>query len=545
VYANRSKKLVREAAPTMQAETTPGSVWTAGWRLAGLYAVLAAMVIAPVLAAGVPVLGDYPNHLARIHILESFVTGSKLASFYERPRHLVPYQAMDVVMAALRTVLPLSAAGRVFLALCLLVPPAAASALRFVLHGRVGLAPAAGFLVSYNFLISRGLVDYLFSAGLAVALFAVWLAMSAGPRWQRAALCGAGLAIVFLGHAYAGVTYCILVAGDQIGVAVRRRFRPVADVAQDWAAAAAQTLPCLLMAAVFGASGTFGGAAVTQYGRVFRKVAALFTPVLFPGPDWIFAVFALLPPVVLLVWAARRLRLHPVLAGPALAVSVAAAVAPSVLFNAWATDMRLPLVLAIVLIAGLTPVRRPGRRIVLAAVAALCLLVAVRSAGAYVLLRQLDGQAAEVRFLVHALPEGARLLVVDTAQEDAPLRLVSPLLTGHLAFLATLDRDAFVPFLLTGATPVDVRPPFRAASSPNAGAIDMAQLRDGAVRTDQPGTTKPYGYGGNVYWLGWKTKFDFVMIMNFGADPGRLPDGLVEVGRVPVATLYKVQGDRH
>ena len=528
----------------MQAETAPGSARTSGWRLAALYAVLAAMVVAPVLSANVPVLGDYPNHLARIHILESFATGSKLASFYERPQRLVPYQAMDVVMAALRTILPLYAAGRVFLALCLLVPAAAACALRLAVQGRVGLAPAAGFLVSYNFLISRGLVDYLFSAGLAVALFAAWLAMAASPRWWRASLCGAGLAVVFLGHAYAGVTYCILVGGDQIGVAVRHRFRPAAEVARDWLAAAAQTLPCLLLAWGFGANGSFGGAAATQYGTIFRKVAALFTPVLFPGPESIFAIFALLPPAVLLVWAARRLWLNRVLAGPALAVALAAAAAPSVLFNAWATDMRLPLVLAIVLIAGLTTVRPPGGRIVLAAVTALCLLVAVRSAGAYVLLRHLDRQAAEVRSLVAALPEGARLLVVDTAQENAPLRLVSPLLTGHLAFLATLDRDAFVPFLLTGATPVDVRPAFRATSSPNAGAIDMAQLRDGAVRADQPGTKIPYGYGGNVYWLGWKKKFDFVMIMNFGADPGALPDGLLEVGRVPVATLYKVQDSR-
>jgi hypothetical protein len=526
----------------MQAETTPGSAWTAGWRLALLYAVLAAVVIAPVLAVSVPVLGDYPNHLARIHILESFGTGSKLAAYYEPAPRLVPYQAMDVVVGALRTVLPLYAAGRVFLALCLLVPPAAAGALRFAVYRRVGLAPAAGFLVSYNFLISRGLVDYLFSAGLGLALFAAWLGMAAGPRWRRAALCGAGLAVVFLGHAYAGVTYCILVAGDQVCIAVRRRFRPAAAVAQDWAAAAAQTLPCLLLAWAFGASGAFGGAAVTRYGTIAGKVAAPFTPVLFPGPEWIFAAFALLPLAVLVCWVARRVRLHRALAGPALAVAAAAAAAPSVLFNAWATDMRLPLVLAMVLIAGLAPARPLGRRILRAAVAALCVMVAVRSAATFVLLRQLDAQAAEVRSLLRALPEGARLLVVDTGQAGAPLRLVSPLLTGHLGLLATLDRDAFVPFLLTGATPVEVRPAFRAASSPNAGAIDMAQLRDGAVRTDQPGVVIPYGYGGNVYWLGWKSKFDFVLVMNFGGDPGALPEGLREVGRAPVAALYKVDG---
>jgi hypothetical protein len=523
----------------MQAASGTAEQLTGG-RLATVYIFLAALVVAPVLCVTVPVLGDYPNHLARIHILESLGTGSRLATWYVRPGRLVPYQAMDVVVAALRPVLPLYAAGRVFVALCMLVPPAAAASLRYVVQGRIGLVPAAAFLISYNYLVSAGLLDYLFSAGLSVGLLAAWLATAGWSRWRRATLCGAGLALVFLGHAFAAVSYCILVAGDQIALALRRRFQPRAEVAADWVAAAAQALPCLILALGFGASGAFGAAAVTLYGKPSARIADLLTPILFPGPTWIFGLSGLLLLAGLALLASRRARIAPALAGPLVAIAVATAAAPSVLFNAWATDKRLPLVMFIVLIASLVPARPVPRPAFTWAAILLVVLVAARSASAFVLLQGLDVQAAELRGLLTGLPVGSRLLVVDDDDAAAPLRLTLPVVTDHLGLLATVDRDAFVPFLLTGATPVDVRPAFAASASPNAGAITSAQLRDGASRHDEPGTPLPYGYGGHVYWLDWRRKFDFLLVMRFGAEPGPLPKGLSEVGRVPIAALYRV-----
>jgi hypothetical protein len=511
-----------------------------GWRLFSLYAVLALLVTAPVLAVQVPLLGDYPNHLARIHILENLRPGSVLATYYQRPGRLVPYQAMDVLVGALRTFMPLYLAGRIFIALCLLVPPAAAAALRYAVLRRVGIAPAAGFLLSYNFLIARGLLDYLFSAGLAVALFAIWLLTAGWPRWRRAVLCGAGLAIVFLFHAYAGVTYCLLIAGDVLAGAARHRLKPARTVLLNIAAACCQALPCFVLVAAFGASGSFGTAAVTQYGKLSRKAATLLTPVMFPGPNWLFVALGLTLLLGTVLLATGRLRLAPALVGPALAVAVAAAAAPSVLLNAWATDMRLPIVLCIVVLAGALPRRPPRPRATMVFVVALMLLTGARSVSAFHLLGALDAQAAQVRTVAAALPAGARLLVVDD-ELPAPLRVAEPFLTDHAPLLATIERDAFVPYLLTGATPLVTRPAYRAASSPNAGPIDMSQLRDGAARQDPPGPLPPYGHGGNVYWLGWPHKFDFVLIMNYGADEGPLPAGLHEVARVPVGALYEVR----
>jgi hypothetical protein len=366
------------------------------------------------------------------------------------------------------------------------------------------------------------------------------LLCAAWPRWRRVALCGAGLAIVFLFHAYAGITYCLLVAGEVVANAVRRRFKPVGVVARDIAAAACQALPCLVIVAAFGATGAFGAASVTQFGKLSRKAATLVTPVMFPGPNWLFVVLGL----TLLLGAALvvtgRVRVAPRLAGPALAIAIAAAAAPSVLLNAWATDMRLPIVLCIVVLAGAVPCTPPAPRFVMAFAAALVLLTGVRSVSAFTLLHALDAQAAQIRRLAAALPPGARLLVVDD-EKPAPRRVAEPFMTDHAPLLTTIERDAFVPYLLTGATPVVVRAAYRDASSPNAGPIDMAQLSDGASRNDPAGPLPPYGYGGNVYWLGWPHKFDYVLVMSYGADVGPMPPELREVARVGIASLFKVR----
>ena len=70
--------------------------------VAAFYALLAVCVLVPVLSVRVPCLGDTLNHLARIHILENLRPGNVLATYYERPSRLVPYQAMDVVVGVLR-----------------------------------------------------------------------------------------------------------------------------------------------------------------------------------------------------------------------------------------------------------------------------------------------------------------------------------------------------------------------------------------------------------------------------------------------------------
>ncbi len=491
----------------------------------------------PVLSVQVPCLGDYLNHLARISIMGKLGNSAALDAFYDNRWKFVPYYGMDLPVLALSRAIGIYAAGRIFAAVCLLMPVAAVMVLRRVAVGRVGLVPVLAYLACYNYLFARGLFPYLFTVGLAIGLFSAWIATARWPRWPRAALFAAGAMVIYLGHAFGFATYCILVAGFEIDWAWRMGFRPRGAVAWRWLAAGAQAIPALVVGAALGGNENVSAGAFTRYGGIADKIAALLSPVYFPGGFATPAILGCLLACGLMFW--RRLGLAPALRGPAIALAVMAATTPRILFNIWGGDLRLPLVLAVVLLAGLLPRAEPGRRRVGVVLAACAMLVVLRSGEAWAMLRALDEQVSSVRQVVAALPVGARLLVVETA-EPAAVRVAPVAMTGHLGMVAAIDRDAFVPFLFIGNTPVVPRAGLRNSSSSISAAIDLGQLWDGYEHSDPVGGPPVFGWGGRMYWLGWPAKFDDVLVEHFGTPMGRLPGNLRILRRGAIADLLAV-----
>ncbi len=46
-------------------------------------------------------------------------------------------------------------AGRVFVAVCIVLPIIGATIIQYVVFGRIGIAPLADFLFSYNYIVAR------------------------------------------------------------------------------------------------------------------------------------------------------------------------------------------------------------------------------------------------------------------------------------------------------------------------------------------------------------------------------------------------------
>jgi hypothetical protein len=529
---------LRAAQASGRVQVSPGSATARRHAVvATIYVVLAAAVAWPFYSVSVPSLGDTLNHVARIHILMNVGHSETLSRFYSDVWRLVPYFGMDAPVALLAPALGLYGATTAFVMLCALLPVMGAATLHYVLHRRLSLVPATAFLLSYNYLLARGFLPYLFMAGLAVMLFAGWIASAAWPRWRRAAAFAPLVVVLYLGHAFAFAAYGILVAAWECGRAATHR--PRSDAFLTLAAAASQALPALALAFIYRAGAHFGTGTHTHYGTFLDKVAMVLSPLFFPGHGLVMGLFALVP--VAAVALAPRVRIAAGMTSVLVAAGVAALLVPSVLLNVWGADFRLPLVVAIVLIGSASP--RPNvppflRAAVLAVVA---LMVLLRSADAWVMLRAVDRQLTQIRDVLKDLPRGARLLVVDAAGSGKTARVAPFYITGHIAMVAAIEHDAFVPFLFTGTTPVQVRPAFANAASPSAEPLSMAQLIQGASQSDPPAGPPAYGYGGHAYWLGWPAKFDDVLIIHFdGPQHQKLPGHLLALRENPVATLYAI-----
>jgi hypothetical protein len=80
------------------------------------YAVLVALTLSPLLFASIPPLVDYPDHLARMWILAH---GSEN---YQANWYLLPALAMDLIVPPLGHIMPVETAGRLFIALTMVLP---------------------------------------------------------------------------------------------------------------------------------------------------------------------------------------------------------------------------------------------------------------------------------------------------------------------------------------------------------------------------------------------------------------------------------------
>jgi len=142
---------------------------------------------------------------------------------------------------------------------------------------------------------------------------------------------------------------------------------------------------------------------------------------------------------------------------------------------------------------------------------------------------------------VGAMPPGMRLLTIDTSGGERRLRPGARKVSWHAPLLAVIDRDAYVPTLFSGIITVRVVPELRRSSSPNGWRYpSLADLVDGYGRRDDPAAALADGFGGRIYWLGWETKFDYVLVEHYGRRPAALPANLLPVAASAVADLYRI-----
>ena len=91
------------------------------WLNLAIHAVVLGILVVPILSVIVPPLVDYPNHLARMHILAAYSGSPVLQANYVVAWKLSPYLATDLIIPYPVWIMPIYTAGRAFLYLCLVL----------------------------------------------------------------------------------------------------------------------------------------------------------------------------------------------------------------------------------------------------------------------------------------------------------------------------------------------------------------------------------------------------------------------------------------
>ncbi len=563
------------------------------WPGAAAALLLGLLLTAPLAAVPVPFLLDYPNHLARMQVLISGSAVPALHAMFRPAWAFIPNMAMDLVVPVLARVLPLTVAGKLFIALAMLLPPAGVVALHRSWFGTRTWWPWIAVVAAVNACLVLGFLNYLVGLGLALlggawharagaagpdgdgaatawrgdgaatawrsdGAATAWRSDGAATAWRSAAGVAWGITCL-LCHIFAFGILVLLMLSTEAGRIARegphrlllRRAVPILATA---------AVPLLLYRA-FGPARSYAGSGALALAGWQILHDGMFSQPYF-RVRWVFAaatgeseaVGAVAAAVLLMpvAWAAlrRRLRVAPEMVAAFTILALLYAVLPPVLVDNGMVYERLSVPLALIGIAGVRPLsgQRAGAALALAVVA----LVAGRSALNWRNARAQAGLLAAFEQTIAAIPAGAHVLAVrdghnfwdvDPDESRARRILGSTVDYQHLPALVTLERDAFWPmiFATPGKQPVALRPDYAAAAQQEGLLPLTSQLGPTETMAPLPGPCP----GGDPAVLpcqlySWPRRYDFLLRLNAHDDPPAGAAHLRELERHGWTVLYRV-----
>lgn len=419
--------------------TRDGRIWAA-------FAVLLLLSSVPIFSTVLPPLFDYPNHLARMHLLAE---GGN--PYYATRWAPLPNLAEDLVVPLLAQVLPLDLAGKLFLVATFALIAGGTLLINRQVTGRALVWPLTAFLLLYSRVLLWGFLNYLFGLGLALVALALWLRQENEPAWRRLAVAVPLALACYIAHVEAFALLAIMLAGVELAPSY------VELRAGDWLAlrrrSAIAVAPLAIPAALFFELWQPHAEGGMNYAAFSRKADLLFSVFDNYNRPFDIACFAVALVTLLTLAAWRRLGLAPRMRGAVWLLFVAYLALPSQLFSGSGADHRVPLAMFLLLIAGSAP--SPGSRTgrVLAVAAALLFVVRL-GAIEHVWLRSDSVYRADLD-AIDALPPGVKLAAAYPARAINVVKVPEV----HLPTLAIARRDGFVPTLFTYASqqPIAVR----------------------------------------------------------------------------------------
>lgn len=175
-----------------------------------LFLILMFVSILPLIVTELPLILDYPNHLARIYLIAQGNTDF-LASHFNIVWKLVPNLAFDLIGPPLVWVFGLEWGGKLFLILTVVLVGVGGWFLSQTLFGTASPMVLLIFAVTFNQAMWYGFMNFIFAMGLTLIFVGVWIRLRDKPV-QRLIFGLAAAAVLFISHVY-GLLIFLMFAG--------------------------------------------------------------------------------------------------------------------------------------------------------------------------------------------------------------------------------------------------------------------------------------------------------------------------------------------
>lgn len=501
-----------------------------------VYILAMIIVLTPLTVIDIPIIADYPNHVARMYILGNINTETLLGERYIRQFDFMPNLAMDLTIPWLAKIIPLDIAGRIFLGVTLLSTLAGVAILHRTIFNRWSLWPLAAILFLYHGSFMAGLVNFSLGAGLVPAALALWITIRYEPATKRLLVGSLVALVLFFCHLVAFGAYGLLIIGYEAARAQDKwslRDGPRRAAKDFLIAAITGLLPTLLFLRQLLNSElgmTVGGS--LSWGSWAWKAKALLAPLANYNLAVDLASFGLLLALALWGWRSGRLEIERRLAPGLGLLALAFILAPKAVWTGGVFDQRFSVIFVLIFI-GSTNFRAGSRLIRSGLATILATLFLIRLGVIMTSWIEHRDDLLEMRTAIDVVEKGAKILVVQpdktTGLRLAPARHIvfhhAPQM-ANLATLAVIERSAFVStiYAVAGQQPLRLSKPFQDLGGQGPAAVPT--LADLATALD------PGGQDVRVQIQDWWENFDYVLLIyGYGQDAENLR------GDLPLKTL--------
>ncbi len=416
---------------------------TTSIRFFSFLAVLALALIAwPFIGVQSPPLADYPNHMARFHVLQNLETSEALQSFYFIRDGFYPYLSIAAFMKIFSPIFGVEGAGRIFAVFAIYLPVLGTLTLSRANNGKVSWLTLAMVPLALSTVAGWGFLNFLFSTGLVLIFFALWIKTESWPLIRRTVIFAVLIFAVTAMHLISAVFFGLLMGFWELSAVYARRKIERADFVKFLSIAVMYIPAGLLFLTQLG--GEIGGSE-TIYGNFGNKVIVMQS---------LFSMFGQKPEVILglpilvgliLLRSQKVISIHPRFIFVGFALLIVGLIAPFQLFGVAFIGIRFPLLALAVFIAGVEEVDFKKARM---AAGILAILIAGKLFVLKDTFKFADRQTGELRAAMQTLPIGSKILPIlniDTALDSR----LSPQHYFHRPAYFMIDRDGLIPYFFS------------------------------------------------------------------------------------------------
>lgn len=509
--------------------------------------------VLPILLVEMPVIMDYPNHLARIWILSGGHLTGPLSSIYQAAWTQASTNiAVDAFGATLAHFISLNVAGKILLILIFVGPPAGAAILHQSLFKGGHAWQISFFILTWTTTAIAGFMSY--QIGIAAALLAAVIdhRIPGSPVsvFFRRTLTATLLLVI---HPFALIYFTILAGGLTIGEKgvvpfEKARFVQIFKSMVLLAIAAGIPLMALFILAPNPPGSYFSLGPLIQWNMSAKNI---FRTILSPLLTYHRATDMLLtfPILAVLLWSALfgKIRIHFGLVVAAGFLFLLAAIAPSSIGDASWLQRRFPLMAVLTFMAAVRPDLGLKRRREFALAAVLITALCIRAG--WIANIWIERQA-DIRSLYAAtqnVPAGSLILPILQVPAQPKQIPLGRIIVGcpyykfepverHFPSLLVIKKQVFIPtlFSIPGQHALKVLPPWNEISVGSSNVPSMYEF----LWPDKINLRM------DPYLLHWRSRFDYVLVLNTDLQAhdktSRVPEGLQLEKNAGYATLYRV-----